>query len=289
MSFITGAVGPGRSLAVLAQEEDEDGQLLDAWRVGFWRDDDWRAELDLDFKPVAISPLGIRPDSWVILGIDGDVLWVQDAVTQCTTRNDSVVDTSQSAFTVIRPFGIGVAAAGMRREVHQSDGNGWQLIGGRMPIERPHEIAGFEDLAGRPDEFYACGWRGEIWFLERGLWHQVNSPTNVILTGAVMQTSGEMIACGRLGTILRGRRDRWAVVDHQQTDEDFWSVAVFRGRTYVSSMRTIYEIVEDQLIPVDDDSTSSSYYHLSANDLIMVSIGSSAVLVTDGQEWQEIF
>lgn len=288
MSFVTGTAGRGQCLAVLAQVEAEDGELLDDWRVGFWVDGDWRSELEFDFKPVALAPFGDQPDAWAILGVRGQVLWIEDATTRQTIHEDHVAVGLQPAFTTIRPFGTGLAAAQMSRSVYRSNGRGWQLLGSGMRSEQPGEFAGLEALAEIDGELYGCGWRGEIWYIQDGIWRQPDSPTNTILTGAAVHPAGEVIICGRLGTILRGRHDRWAIVDHQQTDEDFWSVAVFQGRIYLSSMRAIYELVDRRLIPVDDGSTTVSYYHLSANDQIMVSIGARSVLVTDGKEWQQI-
>lgn len=281
MSFVTGATGKGQSLAVLAQVEAE-GELLDEWRVGFWEDGDWRSELELDFKPVAISPFGERPDAWAVLGFEGEVLWIEDATTQQTIREDRVAASSQAAFTTIRSYGAGIAAAQMGRQVHWSDGTCWRPLGSGMTIEQSGEIVGFEALAAFEGELYASGWKGEIWYLESGLWRRVDTPTSMILTGAAAHVD-EMIICGRLATILRGRRDQWVVVDHQQTDEDFWSVAVFQGRTYLSSMLAIYELVDERLVPVDDGSTTGTYYHLAANDQIMASIGAETVLVKIGR------
>lgn len=289
MSFITGCVGVGRTLGVLAQLEADDDKPVDAWQVGFWADGRWRSELTLDFKPVALSPFVAQPDTWVVLGVDGNVLWIEGAsAKQPNIRRHRIGDGSLPAFTAVRDFGIGLVATGMGRRVHWSDGSGWQLLGRGLVPDHPGELVGFEAMATVEGELYVCGWGGEIWFLKDGVWERVDTSTNIILTGAAAHPRGEVIICGRLGTILHGRREQWALVEHQQTNEDFWSVATFQGRTYCSSMRTIYELVGQRLIPVDDGSTSGSYYHLSANNMIMASIGADAVSVTDGEDWNEI-
>lgn len=267
--------------------DGEDDQPLDIWRVGFWANGEWWSEVALDFKPVALTPFGDQQNSWMILGARGEVLWIADTALPETFRKDRVAVGPQPSFTAVHRFAAGLAVAQMARRIYWSDGHEWQPLGTNLTLEKPGELVGFESLAATDDELYACGWGGEIWFLKDGVWQEVHSPTNIILTSAASQQS-ELIMCGRLGTILRGRRDRWAIVEHHQTDEDFWSVATFQGRVYLSSMQAIYELVDDRLVPVDDGSTTGSYYHLSANDQIMVSTGARSVLVTDGTEWHEI-
>jgi hypothetical protein len=289
VSLITGMVGIGRRLGVLAQLEDDDAQPIDGWQVGFWQDGSWHAELVLDFKPVALSPFGTDPGRWVVLGMEGEVLWLDNVgAPSQRERRDQIGDGSLPAFTTLAPFGSGIAATGMGRAVYWSNGAGWRTLGAGLLPDQPAELVGFEALAAIDDEFYACGWRGEIWYLVEGVWRQAHVPTNVILTGAAASQSNDVIVCGRLGTLLRGRRERWAMIDHQQTEEDFWSTATFQDSVYISSMLAIYELSDGHLAPVDDGSTAGSYYHLSANEQIIASIGATAVLVGDGEDWQQI-
>ncbi len=289
MSFITGAVGNGRSVAVLAQVDDEDGEPLDAWRLGIWRDGVWRAEHPINDNPVALCKLEKRPDSWAVLGSEGELTIIEDAISAPNVHVEMIVEQAPYAFTSIGPFAGGLAVVAMARQVLWSGGSGgWRQLGSGMPMEKPGELMGFEALVELPGELYACGWSGEIWRLSDNAWRQIASPTNVILSGATVASSGEIVVCGRLGTILRGRVDRWEVIEHAQTTEDFWSVATFRERIHVSSLRGIYQLDQDHLLPVDDASPIASYYHLSANDEIMISVGARSVLLTDGDDWQQI-
>jgi hypothetical protein len=285
VSFITGSVGKGKSVAVLGQLEGEDDEPLDVWRVGFWTDGEWRAEVELDFKPVAVSGVGSQAGAWVILGIDGEVLWVKNAGGKPDVRADRIVNPLNLPFTTITPFGAGVVAGQMGRGVYWSDGGEWRQLGRGMPAD---DNGGVEALASTGNELYACGWNGEIWCMQNDVWFQVESPTNVILTGASADAAGNVVACGRLGLLLRGRHDRWATIDHKQTDEDFWSVASFRGRVFVSSLLAIYELAGNTITRIDDDSAATSYYHISSNEEILASVGARAVLVNDGEQWQTI-
>jgi hypothetical protein len=289
MSFITGAVGNGRSVAVLAQVDDDDGEPLDAWHLGVWRDGEWRAEHPLNEAPVALCKLGSSDDSWAVLGSEGELTLIHDAISAPRLRVERIVKSPEYSFTVIRPFGNGLAVAGMaRRVLWSADGRAWRRLSRGMPEEGPDELVGFEALVALSGDLYALGWEGEIWRLSDDTWHQVASPTNVILSGAAVAPSGEIVASGQHGTLLRGRADHWEVIEHEQTTEDLWSVATFRERVHVSSMRGIYTLETDRLSLVDDGSRNASYYHLSANDEIMISVGATCVLLTNGDDWEQI-
>jgi hypothetical protein len=152
------------------------------------------------------------------------------------------------------------------------------------------ELVGFEALCAMDEStLYAAGWGGELWCLEKNIWQPIDSPTNLILTGLTAISEDEVVyTCGRQGILLQGNKNAWSVVDHAATEEDFWSVAYFRDQVYLSSLQSIYVLVGDSLERVDDGSETGSYYHLSANDDIMISVGAAAILLFDGDEWVEL-
>lgn len=287
MSFITGAVGVGRSAAVLAQIED-DGEPVDAWRIGFWRDGEWRAEMPLDDNPVALCPLAVTPDTWAVLSSEGLLTIIEDAIGSPRIRTDEILDNPPFAFTAIARYGTGLATLGMSRQVLWNGQGGWRQLGTGLPLEQPGQLIGFEAAMEFGNDLYAFGWDGEIWQLSNAVWRRIASPTNLILTDAAAMPSGDLIVTGQSGTLLRGRQDSWEAIDHAQTSDDFWSAASFLGQTYISSMNGIFLLQDDQLSLVDDGSQEGSYYRLSANSDIMISVGSRCVLMTDGDKWQRI-
>jgi hypothetical protein len=289
MTFVAGCVGVERALAVIAQSEDDDGEPLDDWRIGFWRDGEWRAELPVAFALVAVAPVPDRHDAWVALGNRGEILWIDHATGQRTVRQESIDSPSTADFIALRPFGHGFVATQMGRRVFASTGSGWSPLGNNLP---PHQSGGdtigFLDLAQCGTDLVCCGWKGDIWRLRENLWMQEDSPTNIILTSMTVRAPNDVLVCGRLGIILRGCEDQWARVDHQQTDEDFWSIVTFCGRIYLASLRGIYELLGDELLPVDDEHPDAGHHKLYANDEIMLSLGSRTLLVTDGEQWTQI-
>jgi hypothetical protein len=288
MSFITGCVGEGRTLAVLAQLDDDDGEPLDAWRLGIWADGDWRHDGPVDFDPVAVAPQPGRPGAWVVLGTNGEALWVDTTGGAPATRQDSIGISPGDSLTALRPFAGGVAAVAMGRHAFHSMGKGWRPLGLGLPPGGPGELVGLEALVEAPDGLHACGWKGEIWRLAGDTWRQVASPTNVILTGGTALPDGRVLFCGRLGMVVIGQGDRWEVMEHDQTEEDFWSATTFRGSTYLASLQGIRELKDDLLEPVDDGMADGSYCRLSSNDTLMLSVGDRTVAITDGDEWKRI-
>ncbi|MEJ2694150.1 MAG: hypothetical protein P8166_14190 [Candidatus Thiodiazotropha sp.] len=273
---------------MLGQQEDESGNPAELWTAGFWIDGEWRSELDLNFNPVSIAALPGSRDRWVILGSENGILWVDSTATIPSGRRTHVNDSDPVAFTNLCVYNGGVAAAQLGHKIYWSEGADWLTLGTGLPKSSGGATVGFEAMTTLDDCLYGVGRRGEIWCMRNSRWTQIHSPVNIILTG-VTSADGEIIACGRLGMIARGHDDCWRVVDHDQTDEDFWSVVYFKGRIYLSSMTGIYELSDDLLTPVDDDSEVGSYYHLSANSEIMISVGARAVSMFDGDQWRQLF
>jgi len=256
--------------------------------VRFWAAGAWGATLDLDFKAVDVAAVPQRPGAFAVLGMEGEILWIDDALgEQPKTRRDLIGGGKLAARTALAPFGGGLAATGMGREVHWSSGGPWNGLGSGVGDEKG-KLVGFEALqATGATTLYAAGWRGELWCLEGTTWTQTDSPTNVILTGLASVGGGDVIACGRQGMLLRGNRERWTVLEHSVA-EDFWSVVRFRDVVYVSSLSSIYELGEDGPSRVDDGSPTGSYCRLAANDSLLISVGAAAILAYDGTDWTEL-
>jgi hypothetical protein len=288
MGLIVGSVGAGRSFGVLGQLEDE-GELIEAWQAGFWRDGAWQSSIVLEFMPVALAAMPQRPNSWVVLGQRGQVAWLDTSQASAVcVREDSIGNGHLPAFTTITPFRGGMAATGMGRAVWWSQGGPWEPLGSGLP-DRGKEICGLESLVADGDLLHAFGWNGEGWTLDGQAWRRLDLPSNLILPSATVTPQGDLAVCGQHGTLLRGRQDLWRPFGGQPRTVDFWSIAAFRGQLYVASMTTLLTVTDDALKVVDDGQENGDYYHLSSNDEILLSVGNRAILcTTDGKEWQRI-
>ena len=132
-------------------------------------------------------------------------------------------------------IGDKIVAAGTGRQVYlRLDRNVWIDISADSDF-RGHPMVGFEALSGASAEsLCAVGWNGEIWLYTGGL-EEVDSPTNVILTGVANHPTDGIYACGRNGILVRGAGDRWTVLD-ERAPHDFWDVECFEGKIYLSTL-----------------------------------------------------
>jgi hypothetical protein len=148
----------------------------------------------------------------------------------------------------------------------------------------------FESIDGFcEDEIYAVGWDGEIWHFDGSRWDEIASPTNLGLHRIRCAEDGTAYACGKVGTLLRGRGRTWTVVDHQATKEALWGLEWFAGHLYVSSTRFVYQLKGDELRRIDfDKNPPETCYHLSAADGVLWSIGARNVMEFDGGKWSEV-
>lgn len=193
---------------------------------------------------------------------------------------------------MIRCLGVvdGVAyAAGMNRQVYRRSGAGaWITIDFEPDTSK---VCGFEAIDGfGTEDLYAVGWNGEIRRFRNGLRRPVESPTNLILTGVCCAPDGNVYACGKNGAILVGTEDKWSIIDHPITKEDFWSVAWFKGAAFFSSMHFVYRLKDGNLSRMDmGPDWPQSCYHLATDGNLLVSTGKKDVMAFDGDSWRRIF
>lgn len=180
---------------------------------------------------------------------------------------------------------------GMHRQVYaRSDDGSWRRHeNGLTPVAKG-QVAGYEAIAGYSSaELYAAGWDGELVAFDGASWRSVDSPTNQIIVALAAGADGVVYGCGRKGLVLRGRGDKWDVVVHGDTLDDLWSVVWFQGHAYFASMRALYRLDGDHLVPVDVSPVQAqTFYALSANDQALWSVGPKDVIEFDGKVWRKI-
>lgn len=235
----------------------------------------------------------VPAERYVVLGTDGSVRTSGGGVIkeEAPIASCTVDPKKRGPLREIRGIAKGRAyAVGTCRQAYVRDGEDqWRCIdqsaqGGDTPITD----TSFESIDGFSEqEIYTVGWEGEIWKYDGSVFTQQNSPTNLALYKVRCAPDGFAYACGQLGTLLRGRNDRWEVIDHESTREDLWGMEYFDGQLYVSSTHFVYRLEGDTLKPVDfGDDAPRTCYHLSAADGIMWSIGPKDVMEFDGSNWK---
>jgi hypothetical protein len=188
----------------------------------------------------------------------------------------------------IRAFGDAVLAVGMDRQVYE-----FQLdetwANRSAPGTRAKPVTGFEAVTGAGgDDFYCAGWHGEIWHCAAGAWHQIDSPTNILITDLTV-AGNTVYGCGLAGLILAGSGRRWRVLDQGAFNLDLYSICAYQSRIFAASLHGVYELKQDKLYAVDFGIKPPKTAHTlcSVADGLGV-IGAKDLFFFDGTSWRKL-
>ncbi len=185
-----------------------------------------------------------------------------------------------------------IFACGMGRVVLRREGRGqWTAIGPELRKDDA-DVVGFEDIDGySKDEMYAVGWGGEIWWLDNGMWRNVDSPTSVNLTAVICGENGSVYIVGHNGIMLRGRYDSWSVLDTDRK-ENLRDVTFHDGTVYVVTDFRILKLVDDKLVNDTDfadpnDRPTTCLILLKSPDGI-ISVGGKDIFRRNLEHWERL-
>ncbi len=121
-------------------------------------------------------------------------------------------------------------------------------------------------------------------------WSNKYSPTNLILSKVCCAEDGNVYIGGQNATLIRGRHDAWEVIPIDDFDDDIWGLAWFNGKLYISTLSDLYTLnTDNSIIKVDiGDKSVSTFYHITAADGVLWSIGRKDVMAFDGNIWTRI-
>lgn len=267
----------------LTKDEDE----LANSHVFEWNNKKWKGHLELNWEATSICVCHIPREQMVVLGREGQVVIAGQGEIYTEDIFSNTESEELSSFREVREIVDKAYAVGMDYSVYRRDGrNQWIHINNGLSLETS-KVVGFESVHGFSEsDIYAVGWNGEIWHYNGILWSQVNSPTNLILTKVLCAGDGYVYACGQAGILLRGKKNRWEIIEQDETDEDFWDIEWFNGKLYISTIQFLYTLKDDLLVLEDfNGEIPETCYHLSSADGVMWSIGAKDIVVFDGNEW----
>jgi hypothetical protein len=181
-------------------------------------------------------------------------------------------------------------ACGMKRQVYRRAGeNQWVAMHAPAP-KKPRQAAGFEDIDGfSDDEMYAVGWEGEVWEWNGSNWINRASPTNVIFSAVCCAGDGNVYAAGPMGTLLRGRHDRWDLVELEDFEDDFWDLIWFNDQLYLATMTGLYNLIDGDLEPVEfGKDVPKTFYRLTAAEGVLWSVGAKDLFSFNGTRWTRV-
>jgi hypothetical protein len=240
----------------------------------------------------AISMATIKPRDQerllVAVGPNGDYWELEPGTLNKTVDRITDFCGNLRALSVVNDV---IYACGMGRVVLQRQGPGeWASIGPDA-LEGDPDIVGFEDIGGySADEMYAVGWGGEIWWRDHGKWRRIDSPKSVNLRALYCAEDEYVYVVGRDGTMLRGRRDMWSVIDTGRT-ENLVDVAFYEGTVYVTTDFRILKLTDRGLVNDSDfasaDRPRTCLYLLRAPDGL-VSLGTKDLFRRNGGPWSRL-
>ena len=193
----------------------------------------------------------------------------------------------------MRLIGNHLYAAGMSRQVYRREGFMHWVHCDQGVVQQPPqllEIAGFSTIDGLTEsDIYAAGFEGEIWHYDGRTWHQIDSPTNLILHRIRVIEPNLVFASGQKGLLLQGSQEVWKPIEHDVTTDNLWGMEWFEEQLHVAGDHAIYRLDGDQLEVVDTGlGDLFTYRHLHANRGAMWSFGPKHIAKTDGKTWMDV-
>jgi hypothetical protein len=290
-SILTGVVATS-SVGFLSLSDDSvEATNLPFSQLVAWQQGKWGNNGQVSFSVISVSICTHPSRQMVAIGSAGEAYFAGNGdlhLERIGTAEETPA--TRGPLRSVRGISGKAYAVGMQRQVYRRDDRDLWICLDRGIRPNPEQVVGFESVDGfGADDIYAVGWEGEIWRFDGRGWHQVDSPTNFILTDVCCAGDGLVYACGRLGLLLVGRNDTWSVVPQESTIEDIWSLAWFRGFLYLATYRGLFRLSGGILEPVDmGKELPRTYYRVSANQDILWSIGAKDVMAFDGNAWTRI-
>ncbi|HZX47839.1 MAG TPA: hypothetical protein VFF47_01320 [Nitrospirota bacterium] len=262
--------------------------------VYHWMDNDWAQQL-IDNSICGSCAINEGGAKIFNVGVDGKVavraLPTGESVEVVDTTGDS--PNYSETLRCVRVIDNYIYVAGMARQVYRREtSNRWIRMdqGVYVPRGQRTKAVGFLDIDGTPEDLYAVGYKGEIWYYNGKGWDQEDSPTNVALTKIFYVQPSVVYIAGLAGTLLCGCHGSWRAIRQETTNEDFWGITEFRGRIYLANYDGVYVLDGNSLHLIDfglGRKFTTAYLH--AADGVMWSAGSKDLAYTeDGVIWIEV-
>jgi hypothetical protein len=292
-SFITGAIRrPDLGYLVLSNDEAAKAHIPMAGVVQ-WKPTGWGDGGTMNWRAAGAAMVRQPLEQLCLVGEFGQVLLVGSG-----DRHEEHVGGAAQALgdrgplRGVRAIGQHVYCVGMDRQAHRrhSASGSWASFDTGLPPAAAGDVAGLEAIDGYSEtDIYAVGWDGEIWQHDGQRWLERDSPVNTVLVDVCCAEDGWVYACGRNGVLIKGRNDRWSVVDIGGFPDDIWSLASYQGRLYLATMDYVLTLGQQSLDVVDMGADAAkTCYDLVADQGVLWSIGAKDVLSFDGTAWTRI-
>ena len=183
------------------------------------------------------------------------------------------------------------------RAVARRDGpNQWTLISqeAQQGVKKLDGLKiGFDCIDGfDQSDLYAGGGHSDMWHFDGSHWTPVDLPiANMRIRAIRCAGDSQVYAVGRFGDILRGRGDRWEMIEHGVAKQDFTDAAWYQDRLYVAG-DYLYQLQRDELTRVNFNDVKQipfSFGHLYVNAGHLLSAGPFSAALYDGEKWKPLY
>jgi hypothetical protein len=147
-------------------------------------------------------------------------------------------------------------------------------------------IAGFNE-----NDIYIVGKNGECWQYNGKTWRRVDLPTNAMLTTVCCADDGYVYIGGIGEILLKGRDDKWEIVQDKHNENYINKIVDFQGKIYLSTFYNLFELYNNEIKEVDFGEYSVSdfgYLGVNRQKSKLVAGGSMAAYAYDGSKWIEL-
>lgn len=290
----------GRVLLLAGDDEAEKTDTEATW-VLRWKGA-WDAQ-PLSIRATSIAMIRQPQLNGLFMGLDGKVArWGGGPIEYEAVDKSDDGPQELGDLREIRSIGTKAFVVGMGRTVYRCDAaRRWVRVDHGIRDEGLEDSdSGLNSIDGfSEDELVAVGWDGEIWEMSHGQWVQADSPTNFGLHKVLCLPERQVVACGQRGALLINHGVGWRQIEHDATQDDFWSMAWFKGSLYLSTLNAIYRWNQAGLsklaIASADPETEialhpkDSFFRLHTDGHILWSVGRKMAIHTmDGARWIEV-
>ncbi len=255
-------------------------------------DNDYWSQEQFDHEIVSVEYQKIKgKPAWYLLSKRGVVSkFSQSGISEDLIRGAGTGPGLYGYVCQIKKIDNALYVCGMCRQVFKKMKNKWVSIADDILAHVDSVDYCFNAIDGSNiSNIYAVGWQGEIYHYNGKKWTQCDSPTNVDLYAVKCIDESTVYICGRGGVFLYGSKNNWTIVQDEKTDDNLWSIEVFKNILFVASYSELYSFdgstlkkVDTKLNPAPDSS------RLHANNEILWSFGNNDLVCFDGKKWRRV-
>ncbi len=150
---------------------------------------------------------------------------------------------------------------------------------------------GFKSVDGfNQNNIYACGDVGDMWHYDGKTWEIVDVPSNSDLNKVLCANDGYVYVASERGGLLKGKDNKWEVLNQNLTQDDFIDLAWFKGILYVTTQENLYQVKNNmfEIVPSEEVNSLFSFHGVVSNGEILIAYNSENVLLFNGCSWETI-